>query len=151
MPLKNKLNQSFYVLLFTLYEWKSPQYFFPVRYSGLFLKWTREELQQMNQRTRKLMPMHKALHPRDNVDRLYVSRKEGERGLTSIENTIDASIQWVEEYIKKVQRKIYYRDQKQYKQRKHQRDKNKQLYGYFKRQTRILIRENLDMAKKEKP
>ena len=26
------------------------------------------------------MTMHKALHPRDDIDRLYVSRKEGERG-----------------------------------------------------------------------
>ena len=49
-----------------------------VRYSGRFLKWTREELQQMDQRTRKLMTMRKALHPKDDVDRLYVSRKEGE-------------------------------------------------------------------------
>ena len=32
-----------------------------VRYSGFFLKWTREELQQMDQRTRKLMRRHKAL------------------------------------------------------------------------------------------
>ena len=40
-----------------------------VRYSRPFLKWTRE-LKQMNQRTRKLMTMHKALHPRDDVDRL---------------------------------------------------------------------------------
>ena len=48
-----------------------------VRYSGPFLKLTREELKQMDQRTRKLMTMHKALHPRDDVDRLYVSRKEG--------------------------------------------------------------------------
>ena len=46
-----------------------------VRYSGPFLKWTRDELKQMDQRTRKLMTMHKALHPRNNVDRLYVSRK----------------------------------------------------------------------------
>ena len=28
--------------------------------------------------------MRKALYPRDDVDRLYVSRKEGGRGLTSI-------------------------------------------------------------------
>ena len=28
------------------------------------------------------MTMHKALHPRDDVDRLYVSRKEGGRGIT---------------------------------------------------------------------
>ena len=45
-----------------------------VRYLGLFLKWTGEELKQMDQRTRKLMTLHKALHPRDDVDTLYVSR-----------------------------------------------------------------------------
>ena len=50
-----------------------------VIYSGPFLKWTRDELKQMEQRTRKLMTMHKALHPRDDVDRLYVPRKEGGR------------------------------------------------------------------------
>ena len=38
-----------------------------VRYSGHFLKWTQEELKQMDQRTRKLMTMHKALHPKDDV------------------------------------------------------------------------------------
>ena len=64
-----------------------------VRYSGPFLKWTREELKQMDQMTRKLMTMHKALHPRVDVDWLYVSRKEGGRGLANIENTVDASIQ----------------------------------------------------------
>ena len=57
-----------------------------VRNSGPFLKWTRDELKEMDQRTRKLMTMHKALHPRDNVDRLYVSRKEGGRGLASTED-----------------------------------------------------------------
>ena len=46
-----------------------------IRYSGLFLKWTREKLKQMDQRTRKLMTMHKALHPRDDVDRLYVKKR----------------------------------------------------------------------------
>ena len=61
-----------------------------VRYSGLFLKWTRVELKQMDQRTRKLMTMHKALHPRDDIDRLYVSKKERGRGLTSIEDSVDA-------------------------------------------------------------
>ena len=29
-----------------------------IRYSGPFLKWTRDELKQMDQRTRKLMTMH---------------------------------------------------------------------------------------------
>ncbi len=72
-----------------------------VRYSEPFLKWTRDELKQMDQRTRKLMTMHKALHPRDDIDRLYESRKEGGRGLSSIEDSVDASIQRLEDYIGK--------------------------------------------------
>ena len=76
----------------------------PVRYSGLFLNWTWDELKQMDERTRKLMTMHKALHPRDDVDRLYVSRKEGGGGLASIEESIDASIQRLEDYIEKHER-----------------------------------------------
>ena len=57
--------------------------------------------QKMEQRTRKLMTMHKALHPRDDVDRLHVSRKEGGRGLASIEDSVDASIQRFKDYIGK--------------------------------------------------
>ena len=72
-----------------------------VRYSGLSWKWTRDKVKQMYQRTRKLMTMHKALHPRDDVDRLYVTRKEGGRGLTSIEDSVNASIQRLKDYIEK--------------------------------------------------
>ena len=50
------------------------------------------------------MTMHKTLHPRDDVDRLYVSRKEGGRGLASIEDTVDASIQRLEDFIEKHER-----------------------------------------------
>ena len=59
-----------------------------VRYSGPFLEWTRKELKKMNQRTRKLIIMHKGLHPRNDIDRFYESRKEELEG-----------------YIKKEQRK----------------------------------------------
>ena len=45
------------------------------------------------------MTKHKALDPRDGVDRLYVLRKEGGR-LASIEDSVDASIQQLEDYIK---------------------------------------------------
>ena len=75
-----------------------------VRYSGSFLKWTRDELKQMDQRTRKLMTMYKALHSRDDVDRLYVARKEGGRGLASIEDSVNVSIQRFEDYIEKYKR-----------------------------------------------
>ena len=50
------------------------------------------------------MTMHKALHPGDDVDRLYVPRKEGGRGLDSIEDSVDTSIQRLEDYIEKHER-----------------------------------------------
>ena len=61
----------------------------------------------MDQRTRKLMTTHKALHPRDDVDRLYVSRKEGRRGLASTEDSIEASIQRLEDNIEKHEGGLY--------------------------------------------
>ena len=64
----------------------------PVRYSGPFLKWTQE--QEMDQRTRKTND-----HAYD-----HVSRKQGRRGLASIEDTVDASIQRLEDYIEKHER-----------------------------------------------
>ena len=45
--------------------------------------------------------MHKALHPRYDIDRLYVSRKERGKRLASIEDSIDASIQWLKDYMEK--------------------------------------------------
>ena len=71
-----------------------------VKYSGPFLTWTSDELKQMDPRTRKLMTVNKVLHPRD-VDRLYVPRKEEGRGLASIEVSVDASIQRLEDYMQK--------------------------------------------------
>ena len=115
-----------------------------IRYSGPFLKWTREELRQMDQRTRKLMTMHKALHPRDDTDRLYVSRKEGGRGLVNIEDCVDATIQALEEYTQKSKERLItaarnsniniWTSKNTTKTRK-QKWEEKQLYGYFKRQT----------------
>ena len=49
------------------------------------------------------MTMHKALHPRDDVDRSYVSRKEEGRGLASFEDSVDASIQRLRDYIEKLE------------------------------------------------
>ena len=55
----------------------------------------------MDQRTRKLMTMYKALHLIDDADRLYVSRKEGGRWFASIKDNVDASIRRLEDYIEK--------------------------------------------------
>ena len=50
------------------------------------------------------MTMHKGLHPRDDVNRLYVSRKVGGRGLANIEDSVDTSIQRLKDYIEKHER-----------------------------------------------
>ena len=60
------------------------------------------------------MTMHKALNPRDDVDRLYVSRKAGGRRLANIEDGVDASIQRLEDYIEKTRRSTDYSHQKRY-------------------------------------
>ena len=108
-----------------------------IRYSRPFPKWTRDELRQMDQRTRKLMTIYKALHPRDDMDRLYVPRKEERRGLASIEDSVDTSIQRLEDYIEKHDEGLITAirnntDNSMTKTRK-QKWEGKQLYGRFKR------------------
>ena len=87
------------------------------------------------------MTIHKALHPRDDVDRLYVSRKEEGRELTSIEDTVDASIQRLEDYMEKHERGLITTirnntdntiDERMTTTRK-QKSEGKQLYGHFNR------------------
>ena len=52
------------------------------------------------------MTMHKALHFRDDVEWLCVSRKEGGKELASIEDNVDASIQRLEDYIENREEKL---------------------------------------------
>ena len=84
---------------------------------------------------------HKALHPRDDVDRLYVPRKEGGRGLASIEDSVDASIQRLEDYIEKHERGMITAIRKETNNTiddrriitRKQKWEKKQLYSRFKR------------------
>ena len=69
-----------------------------LRYSAAFLDWTGVELKQMD-RTRKLMTMHRALNPKSDIARIYLSRKNGERGLTSVEDTVKLAILGLERYV----------------------------------------------------
>ena len=70
-----------------------------LRYSAAFLDWKRTELEQMDRRTRKLMTMHQALNPKSDVARIFLSRKEGGRGLISVEDTVKLAILGFERYV----------------------------------------------------
>ena len=67
---------------------------------------TRKGLQEIDQKTRKKVEIHKALHSRDDIDRLYVSKKEGRRGPASIEDRVDLSIRELEDNIKKSKERL---------------------------------------------
>ena len=47
------------------------------------------------------MTMYKALHPRDNIDRRYVSRKKEGKRFAGNEYCVDVTIQELDEYTKK--------------------------------------------------
>ena len=80
--------------------------------------------------------------------------------IMTIQDSVDTSIQWFEDYTKKTRRKTYYSDQKQNKQHKHQQNKNNQktkterktsVWTFQARNKRNLTRENWCLYKKEKP
>ena len=53
-------------------------------------------MQAIDRKTRKLFTIYGPLHPKSNVDGLYIPRKEGGRGLISIEDCIELAIRGLE-------------------------------------------------------
>ena len=64
----------------------------PLKYSAAFVSWRKSELQAIDKKTRKLFTIYGALHPKSDVDRLYIPRKEGGRGLISIEDCVELEV-----------------------------------------------------------
>ena len=63
-----------------------------LRYSAAFVSWRKNELQAIDRKTRKLFTIYGALHPKSDVNRLYIPRKEGGRGLISIEYCVELEV-----------------------------------------------------------
>ena len=59
-----------------------------MRYGAGILKWNKNELQEIDRKTRKVMTINKELYPRSDLARIYVPRKRGGRGLISCENYV---------------------------------------------------------------
>ena len=56
-----------------------------LRYSFGIINWHQEELQKLDRKTRKLLTIHGQHHQKADVDRLYVPRQQGGRGLMQLE------------------------------------------------------------------
>ena len=77
-----------------------------LRYSAASVSWRKSELQAIDRKTRKLFTMYGALHPKSDVDRLYIPRKEGGRGLISIEDCVELAIRGLEVFVHRSEERL---------------------------------------------
>ena len=57
-------------------------------------------MEDFDRKTRKLMSTHHALHPQNDVDRLYLPKQAGGRGLLQIGQTVEEEKRALNDYIK---------------------------------------------------
>ena len=62
-----------------------------VAYSFNVINWKMSEIRKMDAKIRKLLMCERMHHPKADVDRLYVPRNEGGRGLTQLETVYKTS------------------------------------------------------------
>ena len=70
-----------------------------LRYSAAFVSWRKSELQAVDRKTRKLFTIYGVVHPKSDVDRLYIPRKEGGRDLISIEDCVELATTVLKVYV----------------------------------------------------
>ena len=69
-------------------------------YSAGIVVWKNSELRNMDRKIRKVLNMYQELHPRSNVDRLYLLRSDGGKGLLSLEECVNAEKRSLRQYLK---------------------------------------------------
>ena len=70
-----------------------------LRYNFGIVNWHQEKLQKLGQKTRKLLTFHGQHHPKADLERLYVPRKQGGRGLMQLEEAHAVGITKLMEYV----------------------------------------------------
>jgi hypothetical protein len=70
-----------------------------LRYSFGIINGRQEELQKLDRKTKKVLTIHGQHHPKADVDRLYVPRKKGERGLMQLEEAYIIEMTKLMEYV----------------------------------------------------
>ena len=69
-------------------------------YSFGILPWLKSEIEKLDRKTRKILTMNGMHHPRADVDRLYIKRKDGGRGLLELQSLHQQNILSLAEYIR---------------------------------------------------
>ena len=74
-----------------------------VTYSFNVINWTLQELAKLDTKTRKSLTMYKMHHPKSDVDRLYLPRTEGGRGLIQLEFSYKSTTIGLDKYLQETQ------------------------------------------------
>jgi hypothetical protein len=155
LALKSQLNAGNTIR--AINTWATPV----IRYTAGVVEWTVQELKEVDRKTRKLLTMHRAFNMNGDVDRLYVKRNRGGKGLLQIEQVVHEEECALGEYMKKAKEdwlirivtkeqilettetKSSYRDR--VTQNRMQRWRNKKLHGQFLQQAEQIIDEEESM------
>ena len=71
-----------------------------MQYSFGIIDWKISELKKIDTKTRKLLNMQMMLHPKADVERLYIPRKDGGRGLIKVETALKTATIGLDHYLK---------------------------------------------------
>ena len=70
-----------------------------VTYSFNIMDWKMEEIRKLDRKTRKLLTMLRMYHPRADVDRMYLPRNKGGRGLIQLESAYKTATIGLDAYL----------------------------------------------------
>ena len=74
-----------------------------VTYTFNIKNWTLQELAKLDTKTRKFLTMYKMHHPKSDVDRLFLPRTEGGRGLIQLELSYKSTTISLDKYLQETQ------------------------------------------------
>ena len=77
-----------------------------VRYGAGIIKWKKDEMQELDRKTRKLLTMYGAHHPKADVDRLYMKRSDGGRGLIGVEDCVGMEVDSLAKYLSQTNERL---------------------------------------------
>lgn len=117
-----------------------------IRYGAGIIDWRKDELREIDRKTRKLLTIYRALHPQADVDRLYMKRTKGGRGLIGIEECVMVETHNLIKYVDVSREKIlkavsleqvlkhdFGRDNKTLQEERKEKLLKKPLHGQFHR------------------
>ena len=92
--LKSKLNSGNTVK--AINSWAVPV----IRHSAGIVDWKNSQLRNMDRKTRKVLNIYQALHPRSNIDRLCLPHNEVGKGLLSLKECVNTEKSSLGQYLK---------------------------------------------------